>query len=398
MDSLSNRASYFIDLDEPIDPKKRLGAGAYGAVYEVKFNGASCIAKRLHDILTGARGEAPVSEQGWKTIVDKFRNECSLLSKMRHPNVVHFLGIYQPTVDPRDIALIMERLHMDIEHLITHYSEVLAPTSIPATSSNDVFLPIKVHILRDISCGLLHIHSHGVIHRDLNAGNVLLTENLQAKVTDLGVARIVKMSAVGKLTVAPGATDYMPPEALSVNPVYNNKLDTFSLGHLMLYLINCLYPQPQDLSLQSIAISAKKSGLPLGMQAQKRKHWLDHISEEYALCKVAVHCLQDEPNDRPTMSDLKTTLDGICEQFPKSMDIVSMLINKRRESANKIIERLKSEKDRAELHYKNEVTKLKATIKELEDYNKQMEIKVCNCLSISVCQYTITATSKPCTL
>ena len=80
------------------------------------------------------------------------------------------------------------------------------------------------------------------------------------------------------------------------------------------------------------------------------------------------------------------------------MDIVSMLMNKRKESANKIIEKLKSEKDRAELHYKNEVTKLKATIKELEDYNKQMEIKVCNCLSISVCQYTITATSKPCTL
>ena len=283
MDSLSNRPDYFINLDEPIDPTKRLGAGAYGAVYEVKLNGASCIAKRLHDILTGTRGEARVSDQEWKAVVDKFRYECSLLSKMRHPNVVHFLGIYQPTMDPRDIALIMERLYMDLEHLITHYKEVLAPTSIPATSNNDVFLPIKVHILRDISCGLLHIHSHGVVHRDLNAGNVLLTENFQAKVADLGVARIIKKSPIGKLSVAPGATDYMPPESLAVNPVYNNKLDTFSLGHLMLYLINCQYPQPHDLSLQHIAISAKKSGLPLGMQAQKRKHWLDHISEEYML-------------------------------------------------------------------------------------------------------------------
>ena len=291
MDSLSNRPGYFINLDEPIDPTKRLGAGAYGAVYEVKLNGASCIAKKLHDILTGTRGEARVSDQEWKAIVDKFRYECSLLSKMRHPNVVHFLGIYQPTMDPRDIALIMERLYMDLEHLISHYNEVLIPTSIPATSNNDVFLPIKVHILRDISCGLLHIHSHGVVHRDPNAGNVLLTENFQAKVADLGVARIIKKSPIGKLSVAPGATDYMPPESLAVNPAYNNKLDTFSLGHLMLYLINCQYPQPHDLSLQHIAISAKKSGLPLGMQAQKQKHWLDHISEEYALCKVVVHSL-----------------------------------------------------------------------------------------------------------
>ena len=389
MDSFSNQSDYFINLDEPIDPNKKLGAGAYGAVYEVKLNKASCIAKRLHDILTGARGEVHVSDQQWMAIVTKFHNECSLLSKMRHPNVVHFLGIYQPTVDPRDIALIMERLYMDLEHLITHYKDVLAPTSIPATSSNDVFLPIKVHILRDISCGLLHVHSHGVIHRDLNAGNVLLTENLQAKVTDLGVARIIKKSEVGKLSVAPGATDYMPPESLGVNPVYNNKLDTFSLGHLMLYLINCRYPQPQDPSLQRITVSAKKSGLPLGMQAQKRKHWIDHISEEYALCKVAVHCLQDEPDNRPTMSDLESTLDELCKQFPKSMDIVFMLMKKRRESVDKIMERLKSEKEKTELHHKDEVTKLKATIKDLEDYNKQMKIQVSKCLSIFVCRCTL---------
>ena len=330
MDSFSNQPDYFIDLDEPIDPNKRLGAGAYGAVYEVKLNGASCIAKRLHDILTGARGEARVSDQEMRAIVTKFRNECSLLSKMRHPNVVHFLGI----------ALVMERLYMDLEHLITHYKEVLAPTSIPATSSNDVFLPIKVHILRDISCGLLHIHSHGVVHRDLNAGNVLLTENLQAKVTDLGVACIIKKSAAGNLSVAPGATDYMPPESLSVNPVYNNRLDTFSLGHLMLYLINCQYPQPQDLSLRHIAISTTKAGLLLGMQAWKQKQWSDHISEEYALCKVVVYCLQDETDDRPTMSDLKTILDGHCKHFPKSMNNVSMLMNKKRENADKLMERL----------------------------------------------------------
>ena len=377
MDSLSNRPDYFINLDEPIDPTKRLGAGAYGAVYEVKLNGASCIAKRLHDILTGARGEARVSDQEMRAIVAKFRNECSLLSKMRHSNVVQFLGINQTTPDPRDMALIMEKLYMDLEHLITHYVEALTPTSIPATSSNDVFLPIKVHILRDISCGLSHIHSHGVVHRDLNAGNVLLTENLQAKVADLGVARVIKKSTVGKLSVAPGANDYMPPEALLDDPIYDNTLDAFSLGHLMLYLINCRYPTPQDPSLRRVTVSAKKSGLPLGMQAQKRKRWLDHISEEYALCKVVVHCLQDEPHDRPAMSDLRVSLHMLCELFPKSIDTVSKLMNKSRENTDKIIERLKSEKEREELHHKHEITKLKATIKELEDYNKQMKTQVC---------------------
>ena len=349
---LSLPECYFIKVDGPIDPTKKLGAGAYGVVYEVKLNGASCIAKRLHDILTGTRGEARVSDQEWKAIVDKFRYECSLLSKMRHPNVVQFLGIYQPSPDARDIALIIERLHMDLEHLITHYGEVLAPTSIPATSSNDVFLPIKVHILRDISCGLLHIHSHGVVHRDLNAGNVLLTENLQAKVADLGVARVIDKSAVGKLSVAPGAFDYMPPEALSVNPVYNNRLDTFSLGHLMLYLINCQYPQPQDSSLQHIAISAIKAGLPLSMQAWKRKHWLDYISENHGLCAVVVHCLQDEPDDRPSMFYMKTILHQLCEETPKSVDMIFSLMNNRRESTEKLLDKLMLDIENLQIDHK----------------------------------------------
>ena len=70
-----------------------------------------------------------VCDQEWRAIVDKFGQECTLLSKMSHSNVVQFLGIYQPSADARDIALIIERLYMKLEHLITHYGEVLAPTS-----------------------------------------------------------------------------------------------------------------------------------------------------------------------------------------------------------------------------------------------------------------------------
>ena len=368
-------SEYFIELDEPINPKKRVGAGAYGAVYEVKLNGAFCIAKRLHDILTGARGEVRVSDKEWRAIVDKFRNECSLLSKMRHPNIVQFLGINQPSSDPRDMALIMEKLHMDLEHLITNYSEVLVPNNTPAKSSDDVFLPIKVHILRDISCGLLHIHSHGVVHRDLNSGNVLLTESLQAKVADLGVARVIKKSAVGMLSVAPGALDYMPPEATCENPVYDDTLDTFSMGHLMLYLVNCHYPYTRDPSLKQLRVSIKKAGLPLSLQAQKRKRWLDCISEDHSLCKIIVHCLQDEPSDRPNVSSLKIALNTLCERMPKSMNMISSLLNKRRESAEEVVEKLRSEISTLQLHHQTEVTKL---VKAHEDSQEQLHAQVIN--------------------
>ena len=64
---------------------------------------------------------------------------------------------------------------MDLKQFITKYPKAVTP--------------LKLNILHGISCGLLYIHSRGIVHRDLNAGNVLLTKGLQAKVADLGVAR-----------------------------------------------------------------------------------------------------------------------------------------------------------------------------------------------------------------
>ena len=171
-------SNFDIKLDKPIRSSDKIGGGAFAAVYKVYVNGTECIAKRLHDILTGSRGQQYVSHQQWEQLVVKFRQECSLLSQMRHPNVVQSLGIYQPRgSDPRDIALIMEKLHIDLEHFIKEYKDVLTPLNVV-----DTFLSLKLHILHDICCGLLYIHSHSIIHCDLNAGNVLLTESLRAKV------------------------------------------------------------------------------------------------------------------------------------------------------------------------------------------------------------------------
>ena len=315
-----------IKLDKPIQADNRIGGGAFGTVYKVYVNGTECIAKRLHDILTGSRGQQYVSHQEWEQLVVKFRQECSLLSQMRHPNVVQFLGIYQPRgSDPRDVALIMEKLYIDLGHFIEEYKNVLAPLN-----GVDTFLSLKLHILHDICCGLLYIHSHSVIHRDLNAGNVLLTESLRAKVADLGMARIIDQSvATGRLTQGPGAMDYMPPEALCRNPTYNVKLDTFSFGHLMLYLLSCVYPKPAEPSRQTM-LMLLQSTKHLSAQALKRKESLDDLGSDHILYNLIVSCLEDKPDPRPRMEDVKSQLESHCDQHPKTIDKVSLVLNRRR--------------------------------------------------------------------
>ena len=277
-----------------------MGGGCFGAVYEAKVNGATCVAKRLLDILTGARGHEQVSKEQWGVLADKFKVECSLLSKLRHPNVVQFLGVYEPSDDPRDMALVMEKLYMDLENFITKYPHMS--------------LPIKLHILRDISCGLLHIHSHDIVHRDLNAGNVLLTHNLQAKVADLGASRVLGRNFSGKLTAVPGAQDYMPPEAINDDPQYDFQLDVFSFGHLSLYLAICEFPKPREISSDEIS-QMTLFGKVVGIQAKKRMKWLEKMGRNHCLLDLIVQCLEYKPEQRPSMYKVNQEIEHCFNQL-----------------------------------------------------------------------------------
>ena len=135
--------------------------------------------KRLHDILVGRGKVERVSDEQRRTVTDRFREECKLLSGLRHPNVVQFMGVHYGR-DEADISLIMEYMHMDLDQCMKTYP--------------DIPLPYKTSILRDVAYGLAYLHSIPIIHRDLNAGNVLLTDqSLRAKIADLGVAKLFNM-------------------------------------------------------------------------------------------------------------------------------------------------------------------------------------------------------------
>ena len=293
---------YEVKLDkQPESERKIVGSGAYGNVVNVKVKSAPCVAKRIHDILLGTQGYESVGVDQWFPILRKFEQECKLLSTMRHPNVVQFIGVCELTPgEPRSLALVMERLHTDLRKYIDE-----AKVEIP--------LPVKLKILHDTSSGLLYLHSQSVVHRDLNAGNVLLTENLRAKVADLGVARVIDtMKSSEQLTRTPGCPEYMPPEALQSVPQYGEKLDCFSFGHLMLYLIIQTNPTPYALTFDSLRPSS------VGYEIEKRQQWINKIGRGHCLRDLVIRCLQDRPNRRPEMKQLNHALDSLCQAHPQT--------------------------------------------------------------------------------
>ena len=291
---------------EGLDDQKEKGRGYYAAVYEVRLNGVPCIAKRLHDILddvlVGRRQETWMNQEDRRAAIDRFREECVLLSGLRHPNIVQMLGVHCGG-DEADISLIMEYMHMDLEHCMKTYP--------------DIPLPYKTSILRDVAYGLAYLHSHNIIHRDLNAGNILLTESLWAKIADLGMSKLFDRKVVMQRTktVCPGAFDFMPPESLTKAPKYSDKLDIFSFGHLTVNLVNQEEPHVDDSSIVLEDVEKKQ------IQFGKRREALDQMSHQlggshHPLYSTVVQCLSDTPDQRPTSRDLVKRMEEICKQHP----------------------------------------------------------------------------------
>jgi serine/threonine protein kinase len=197
---------------------KPLGGGSYGAVEELEMAGLVCAGKTMYDALIDPRN------QGTQNMVEKYYKECSLLSELRHPHIVQFLGIcFFP--ESRLPVLVMERLHTSLDDLLEQYP--------------DISLHVKLSILHDVTKGLVFLHTRNpvIVHRDLTARNVLLDAAMTAKIADLGNSRITNLrpgQLAGTMTKGiPGTLVYMPPEASTEH--YGPPLDMFSFGHLCLF-------------------------------------------------------------------------------------------------------------------------------------------------------------------
>lgn len=248
-------------------------------MYLADINGTTCIAKRLHDILIGAGKEEKVGKKQYEASVQKFRQECLFLSQMRHPNIVQFMGVHCDDQDPSDITLFMERLPTDLHLCLTTCHDI--QYKLPH--------PIEVSILVDICSGLLHLHHSGIVHRDLSASNVLLTPDMHAKIADLGVSKILDHIAPRsqKLTTAPGALAYMPPEALALNdsPNYDTKLDVFSFGVITLFVAIHEFPQ---FSWERAPDDVFKRGEEA---IWARRKWIRKMGDKHPLASLVHQCL-----------------------------------------------------------------------------------------------------------
>jgi len=158
------------------DTGREVGHGSYVVVKELKFRGLKCVGKKIHDILFNS-----ATAQEKVAMLERFAGECELLSGLHHPCIVQFLGVCFEQGSPLPV-LVMEYLHTTLSACLERYG--VLPKE------------ITYGILRDVALGLCYLHelSPPIIHRDLSANNVLLTSSMNAKLSDLGMAKILNLT------------------------------------------------------------------------------------------------------------------------------------------------------------------------------------------------------------
>ena len=294
-----------ITLRDVVRTGKTIGSGSYGSVEEVAIPGAVCAAKKIHDCLA-KQDPKWVAEDVAEGYLQKFLTECKIMSRLRHPHVVQFLGLWFE--DNANLYLVMEKM-------MTSLHDILEPNE-PNSSSVAIPLGVKVSILQDIARGLafLHKQSPPVIHRDLSARNVLLNSAMTAKIADLGMARIMPPKIKATMTKAPGAYIYMPPEALEDTSKYNASIDIFSLGVLIIFVLAETFPD----NLKAPTFTDEVKGLLARTELQRRENYTDKLYREFTkthpLIQLMESCLENMPKRRPTNDGVQQILGQAAAQ------------------------------------------------------------------------------------
>jgi len=274
-------ATFF--LSDVVKKPTQLGRGSYATVMEVEVNGRKCAGKQLHPVLL--EGITPEEREH---VLSRFDNECKLLQSIQHPNIVEFLGVYLEK-GCQVPCLVMECL----DSTLTDY---LDKQGVPDP-------PTYYNILSDVALGLRYLHqkSPPIVHRDLSANNVLLSSTLQAKISDLGVAKVLNISPATKsrMTKAPGTPCYMPPEALVDSPHYDTTIDCFSFGVLMIHTLSAKWPLPD------LPTKVDDSGTLVPVtEFDRRGVYALQIGLNHPLMGLIRRCLQNNSNYRPNSSTI----------------------------------------------------------------------------------------------
>ena len=241
-----------------------IGRGGYSTVCEGELDGKPVAVKMVYPRL--------LQDFEVKPLPQEFMHSAHLLQQLNHPHIVKIIEIYHS--EDGHHLLVMERLDCNLGRYLNNHAGRLSRQR-------------QIDLCLQIADAVHYLHSQQppVVYRDLSAETVLTLDGKLKLGSSLEAARLPSCGYFDDRQ--PGVIPYMPPEALVDRPRYNEKIDVFSLGVLMLEIAT-QYPP-----------FIKLSGIGTTPEIQRRAEDQSRLPEDHPLKPIILQCLRDDPEERP---------------------------------------------------------------------------------------------------
>jgi hypothetical protein len=269
-----------------IDPHEvtlgpRIGIGSYGEVYKGTWRGTEVAVKRFIE-------QQDLSPQ----LVQEFRDEVAMMARLRHPNIVLFLGA---VTRPPHLAIVTQFMPRGSLFRLIHRS---------TTSSLDARR--RHAIALDIARGMHYLHScrPAIVHRDLKSPNLLVDRDWTVKVCDFGLSRAKPQTYLTSRSHG-GTPEWMAPEILRNEPS-DEKCDVYSFGVVLYELITSKEPWHALNQMQVVGA--------VGFAGQRLQLPAEGVAAPLA---ALVHqCWATKPSERPSFEEILMSLRQMREIVP----------------------------------------------------------------------------------
>ncbi|XP_073362767.1 G-type lectin S-receptor-like serine/threonine-protein kinase At4g27290 [Aegilops tauschii subsp. strangulata] len=275
-----------------------LGKGGFGMVHKgVLPDGKQIAVKRL----------SHSSRQG----IGELKSELVLVAKLRHRNLVSLIGV---CLEEQEKILVYEFMpNRSLDTILFDFEK-----------RKDLDWGRRFKIISGVARGLQYLHEDSqlkIVHRDLKASNVLLDFDYNPKISDFGLAKIFGGDQSEDVTrrIA-GTYGYMSPE-YAMHGQYSAKSDAFSFGVLVLEIVtgrrnNGSCNSEKYVYLVNLVWEHWTKGNVIELIDPSLSGHPSHVDQVLKCIQIGLLCVQNRPEDRPTMSSVNVMLSNQSARLP----------------------------------------------------------------------------------
>ncbi|XP_062092495.1 putative serine/threonine-protein kinase-like protein CCR3 [Humulus lupulus] len=284
--------------------ENKIGAGSFGVVYKGKLSDGKEVAIK--------RGETGQKMKKYQEKEMAFDSELAFLSRLHHKHLVRLVGYCE---EKEERLLVYEYMKNG-----ALYDHLHSKNNVEKSSSFLNSWKTRIKIALDAARGIEYLHNYAVppiIHRDIKSSNILIDSNWTAKVSDFGLSLLGPESGRDfRPTKAAGTVGYIDPEYYGLN-VLTAKSDVYGLGVVLLELLTgkrAIFRNGEDggtpISVVDFAVPVIMAGELVKVLDQRVGQLELNEGEAVELVAyTAMHCVNLEGKERPTMTDIVANLE-----------------------------------------------------------------------------------------